>query len=42
LAPPLGQLAETGTATTPIAVIAGSLLLAGALAVLVARRLSTR
>jgi LPXTG-motif cell wall-anchored protein len=42
LAPPLGQLAETGTATTPIAVIAGSLLLGGALAVLVARRLSTR
>jgi hypothetical protein len=42
LAPPLGQLAETGTATAPIAVVAGSLLVAGTLAVLVARRLSAR
>jgi hypothetical protein len=38
LAPMLGQLPDTGTATTPIAVIAGSLLLRGGLTLLVGRR----
>ena len=41
LAPALGQLPETGAPTTPIAVIAGSLLLAGGLVLLAARRTQT-
>jgi LPXTG-motif cell wall-anchored protein len=42
LAPPLGQLAETGIESTAIAMIAGALIFLGGLMVIAGRRMSTR